>query len=746
MMQHCLVILFCLGLIHVKVTQSVTWCTISTNEKAKCEGMKTAFAGKNLTPALDCVQGSDIDDCLKMIHRNDAHLITLDGGDIYRAGVEYDVKTVMAEQYNDGLGYYAVAVAKKSDTSVNINSLKGKKSCHTGVKKTAGWNVPVGYLLGEGLMDVVDCNSDIRSAGEFFSQSCAPGALSSKYNPNNDNPASLCKSCIGVGDLKCDRSSSEPYYNYHGAFRCLAEDGGDVAFVKHLTVPAYTDGKSPLAWAQDLRSEDYVLLCPDGTRKPVEEFAACNLAWVPGHAVVTSRSATMDDINSYRKLLTDAQVFFAADDNPLFEMFESEAYQGTDLMFKDSTIMLKNTESTDYEEYLGEAYLLTIRGLTACPSGTARFCVISDAEYNKCQAMRSNFTSENLKPDISCARADHHDQCMKMIKDGQADLVTLDGADIVTGGNMYNLQPVAGEDYGTGDESATYWAVAVAKKSTSFGFKDLKGRKSCHTGIMKTSGWIVPVGTLVDQGEISVAHDDCNVPAAVGEYFSASCVPGAKTPTYDPHSTNPDSLCELCIGEGDNFCVRNDAEPYSGYTGSFRCLVEDAGEVAFVKHVTVGDNTGGNNMDSWAAGLNKADYELLCPDGTRKSIDEWMNCNLARVPSHAVMTSGSKSTAYKEEYWNLLNNGQRLFADETGSRFKIFDSADYSGKDLIFKDSTIKLVDVGEKNTYQKWAGQEYLKSYEAVTCMSVSGSSQAAASAVVVILSLVLTIFAGVF
>ena len=44
-------------------------------------------------------------------------------------------------------GYYAVAVARADNPNVNLNNLQGKKSCHTGVKKTAGWNVPVGRLL-----------------------------------------------------------------------------------------------------------------------------------------------------------------------------------------------------------------------------------------------------------------------------------------------------------------------------------------------------------------------------------------------------------------------------------------------------------------------------------------------------------------------------------------------------------------------------------------------------------------------
>ena len=47
--------------------------------------------------------------------------------------------------------------------------------------------------------------------------------------------------------------------------------------------------------------------------------------------------------------------------------------------------------------------------------------------------------------------------------------------------------------------------------------------------------------------------------------------------------------------------------------------------------------------------------------------------------------------------------------------FRLFESSKYNGTDLLFKDSTKKLVDVGEKDTYQKWLGDQYLKDLEAL-------------------------------
>jgi hypothetical protein len=52
---------------------------------------------------------------------------------------------------------------------------------------------------------------------------------------------------------------------------------------------------------------------------------------------------------------------------------------------------------------------------------------------------------------------------------------------------------------------------------------------------------------------------------------------------------NSDKLCKLCIGKipGD-WC--SSADPYFGFEGAFRCLVE-AGEIAFLKHTTVEEMT-----------------------------------------------------------------------------------------------------------------------------------------------------------
>nr|AKZ20816.1 melanotransferrin 3 [Holothuria glaberrima] len=698
------------------------WCTVSTQEANKCITMKTKFAEEGLTPAITCVNEATHEACMASIANGRADLITLDGGDVFTGGRLYGLRPIMEEIYADGKkGYNAIAVVKKSNRDVTINNLRGKSTCHTGYGRNAGWNIPVGFLLEEGKMPSVGCQSSLQSASHFFNLSCAPGVLeAAKEGSDVHNLCSLCPDpdvCSGSGNDYSARYMSA----FSLTFKCMIEREADVAFIKTETVLENTDGNNQEAWAATLRSEDFEILCRDGTRRSIAEEASCNLATAPSHAVVTAGDKSKEDIDSYIQLIKKAVDIFAADGNAKgFSMFDSEPWSGSKLLFKDATENLRTLNVKNYEDFLGVEYLGSMNGLLTCPADSIRFCTVSSGEQKKCEAMSTAFSDASISPNISCFQTKNHAHCMAYIAAGNADIVTLDGGDIYKAGKYHALVPLLGETYGEGD--ASYWAVAVVRANTTFTINDLQGKKSCHTGIMKTAGWVVPVGYLSDNQQLEVKN--CDSASAIGEFFSQSCAPGALKEEYNPLQTEPASLCSLCIGQRDQHCVRNDHEPYYDYSGALRCLAEGAGDVAFIKHLTVDEYAGDNKKDvGWNANLKSSDFHYLCPDGTRQ--ETWSeDCSLSKVSAHALMTSGTKSDAEKSQIKDVFLQGQKRFGSDDNSDFKLFDSEDYEGSDLLFKDSTASLVDVGNRNTYDTWLSKEYLEGLKKQDPKECSGSS----------------------
>ena len=80
-----------------------------------------------------------------------------------------------------------------------------------------------------------------------------------------------------------------------------------------------------------------------------------------------------------------------------------------------------------------------LRTLNKCPLQQARWCIISDYEMAKCENMIMAFAAKNLKPDLNCIRGESVQDCMYKIKFGDADLITLDAADVYSAGRFVML-------------------------------------------------------------------------------------------------------------------------------------------------------------------------------------------------------------------------------------------------------------------------------------------------------------------
>ncbi|CAF3110577.1 unnamed protein product [Rotaria sp. Silwood2] len=82
-------------------------------------------------------------------------------------------------------------------------------------------------------------------------------------------------------------------------------------------------------------------------------------------------------------------------------------------------------------------------------------------------------------------------------------------------------------------------------------------------------------------------------------------------------------------------------------------------------HTAVISNTDGRNIDQWSRPLRAIDFELLCKNGTRKTIEAYKSCHLLRVPARVLMTSSLLPDLDRLYIWNMLNFAQQLFGSDT---------------------------------------------------------------------------------
>ncbi|NXV22793.1 TRFE protein, partial [Cepphus grylle] len=647
---------------------NIRWCTISVAEENKCNSLRDVMQQESV--ALSCLQKTTYLDCIKAISNNEADAISLDGGQVFEAGLApYKLKPIVAEVYEQSGGsttsYYAVAVVKKG-TGFTIDDLQGKTSCHTGLGRSAGWNIPIGTLLHRGDIkwEGKDSGSIEQAVANFFSASCVPGATTVQK---------LCRQCKGDSKSKCSRTG--PYSGYSGAFHCLKDGKGDVAFVKHTTVQENAPEEK----------NEYELLCLDGSRQPVDNYKTCHWARVPAHAVVARDDNKVDDIWNF---LSKAQEKFGVGTTGAFHLFGPPGKKEPglkDLLFKDSAVQLKRIPPLmDSQLYLGFEYYSAIQSLQEDQLNSnrrenkTRWCAVGKNEKSKC-----DLWSVMSNGEVECIVADNTKDCIIKIMQGGILGSALNSP------VFYLLK-------------ASYFAVAVARKSNSdITWNSLQGKKSCHTGVGRTAGWNIPMGLIHNK------TGNCNF----DEYFSEGCAPGSP-----PNSR----LCQLCKGSGGvppEKCVASSHEKYYGYTGAFRCLVE-RGDVAFVKHSTVEENTDGKNKEDWAKDLKMDEFVLLCPDGRRANIMDYSTCHLAKVPTHAVVAPPKKAKKVSE----MLQRQEKLFGTKgiEKDRFKLFES---KTKDLLFKDLTKCLVKLRDGITYKEFLGDQYYASVASLNTCNPSGN-----------------------
>ncbi|XP_022918604.1 transferrin 2 isoform X2 [Onthophagus taurus] len=403
-----------------------------------------------------------------------------------------------------------------------------------------------------------------------------------------------------------------------------------------------------------------------------------------------------------------------------FYLFQSSPKYGrqSNLMFQDSTkrfFAIPENEQT-YDGYLKELVSVVV-GIRSCPVKSMTLCVTSDVEMEKCIKMKIALKAQLLKPEMICYKAHSQIKCMAAIQSRSADVAVFDAGDIYTAGLKYELIPFISELYNLG--SPDYYVVAVAKETDpDTDLTYLRTKNTCHGGVNTGAGWVYPLAFLISNGWIRPYG--CNSMRAAAEYFTKSCVPGALSNEYNT-GVPYDNMCDLCRGSSFRYCRRDASEMFYGHTGAFRCLVEGGGDVAFVKHTTAIENTGGKRREWWARDALIDDFELLCPDGTRAEVNEYLKCNLGKVKANAIVTRGGYDYNETEvnAFINLFLYSQTLYGGKIPDEFSF--SMFYSPPpytDLIFQDATTQLkVIPSHLREYSKYLGGDFMRAKRIVDC-----------------------------
>ncbi|XP_069475923.1 serotransferrin-2-like [Ambystoma mexicanum] len=702
------------------------WCTLSDLEQRKCSDLSRSLlavlpaAVVNSFARVSCIRAQSTHDCINKIQANKADAVSLDAGDVFTAVKLYDLVVVAKEVYEEGSCVFAVAVARKA--TLTIRSLRGVRSCHNGAKWTSGWNIPLGFMLANNYIDWSEEQPLSKVLGDYFNASCIPGV-----GVTSPQLCALCqgqKSYVRDKNHFCETSHSEPFSGSDGAFSCLKSGAGDVAFLDHITI----------ATASDADLAQYELLCPDGTTDSLSAYRTCNLGRGPGNAIVTRQNF----LRTTRKFLTTVQHLFGRKGKARsrFGLFTSAPFGGKDLLLRDTTQHLEVIEEQeDITETFGLDYVALLKGLghegSSLSNSIVHWCCISDAELRKCEEWALNIKSDPLV----CVQASSQAGCIEMIKNNEADAVSLDATHAYIAGRC-GLVPVAAEYWGaecpsafgsaadgadllkaTETELPPVYAVAVAKKDAKHvNIHNLGGRRSCHGHLYSPAGWLLLSRYTV--GDLESESLNCDINTAYRSYFWKGCMPGAEG-----------SLCKVCIGreeeegaKASSRCAANHDERYYGNMGALRCLVGDAegrsfGDVAFLEHYSLLKNIESLGRSGWLSGESISDFELLCLDGSRSPIMDWMDCNLGPVPPSMVMTRPVSTMKIND----FLMKSQEALVFNPDSKFQLFQSQTYGEGDLLFKDATQCLMHTSHLS-YHAILGKPFLRLAESVFNCTHSG------------------------
>ncbi|XP_066595982.1 transferrin [Prorops nasuta] len=671
-----------------------TMCVPEKYEK-DCAKMMEDSASKNIPIA--CITGRDRFACIEKVGRNEADIVAVDPEDMYLAAQnqlisqnKYSVvEQIRTKEEPEAIyRYEAVAVVHKDLNINNVQGLRGLKSCHTGVGRNVGYKIPITKLTAMGILtDINDPEysareNELRALSSLFKKGCLVGTWSPDPTINQrlkETYSNMCALC--EKPEVCDYP--DIYSGYEGALRCLAHNGGEVAWTKVIYVKRFFGlpvGVSPAVPTKESPT-DFRYFCPDGTKVPIDaNTKPCTWAARPWQGYMVNND--LKNPQAVQKELTE-----------LGDLGETEKsnWWANVMLLNDKTKAVPAPPVAP-EEHLKQAkYWDVIERNSGAPERNARWCVWTEAALAKCRTFSRAAYSRDARPRINCLMEKDENSCLSTVRDGGADLVVLEGSSVLKAIREYNAIPIIAESYGAGSTKLNEKpAVAVVKKGSKINsLADIRGKKLCQSGYQNDfAGWIAPVHALIQKSLIKSEND-------FGDFIDSSCAPGAPATS---------KFCEQCVGNIDSNddqvkeatkCKPTNAEAFNGGAGALRCLLSDKGDVAFLSLTALMQQIKNGSTSA----LKTSDLKLICPNGGQQEVDNWKSCYLGLEPPRIIVSFAGKAANKLEELTHGVLAASKLYSEKP-DLLQLFGSWD-GQPNLIFKDDAIGLVSTD--NTWDRW-------------------------------------------
>lgn len=614
------------------------------------------LARSKRTP-VSCVFAVDRLECLKAVTRRKADFTVLDAEDLYFSTL-WDESTVLVVSEIRSVKKYpfeygAVTVVRNSLNLTSVEDLRGTKLCHPGLGERN--NLFAQYF--EERVAPPNCDSEftvyedrIKTTSNFFGAACKAGswvadeAEDARLKRKYSNMCSLCDNQ--------DCRQGDKYSGSGGSMLCLTDGVGDVVWAKYSDVRIHFK----LAMATPLPStSEYSFLCEDGSLLPLTQSEPCYWLARPWQVVGANRKSATN-VQKVLDQLGDTESNEWEDN--LFQVIESY------MEYIQNLAVSKVPEDylTSFPGYLSAS---SMSQANCKPKHTVKFCTASTIDQRKCVWISKAAEAYTIQPAIECFQKSSVEDCFNSITKEESDVVVIRPDfefDAIMNYNLKNLIYEAPKE-----QKDSYLLSAVVKRNSDIKkLSDFSSKRACFTKV-NGIGWNSALAALQEEYMID---SQCNGKESLQELFKEVCV-----------SSKNDEDIPICCGK-DNSTGNEE-------TDTFRCLVNDGCDVAFVGKDTLYKNTDGNNVESWAKDLRSTEFREVCRK-EKSSECHWF----WSYPGHVMVSSNVNHTNKHKEAFDVIKRlGQYFHKGPKNDNPMLEIFAPFSqANNVLFQDTSVRFV------------------------------------------------------